>query len=37
MVDSLSETIVPKVSAPVASVVMPPVVRVEMRILVVSP
>ena len=34
--DSLSDTIVPNVSAPVASVVMPPVVLVEMRILVVS-
>src|ERR1035437_3992574 len=34
--DSLSETMFANVSAPVASVVMPPVVRVEMRIFMVS-
>src|ERR1035437_9751277 len=34
--DSLSDTMLAKVSAPVASVVMPPVVCVEMRIFVVS-
>src|SRR5689334_879331 len=34
--DSLSDTIVQYVSAPVASLVMPPVVRVDTRIFVVS-
>src|SRR5450756_911519 len=34
--DSLSDTMVPNVSAPVASVVMPPVVLVDTRIFIVS-